>query len=464
VSRTTLVYAASLLAALLWPHVGAAGEIAGLPGNLPPIIEKPLEFNFSNDFLGRGGSVDDFRTQQFIISATIKERWVATLDHSILTLDDPDTPGRTDQLSASLGYRLFDQRNKTALNQLTAGIGLRSYGEFAGERIQNGFHRIIGSGVETHPYTDISQTDATAWVDAHRYALLRGSLGDAEEWRAGYWLRGSALLTTDGQTDAALGVYGGVGRRNVDAWLGLRQDWRSGYDAAVLAETAAAEQDIALVFGLRWGPVVFETVQQFDNHASYGQLRLIASGFGSEHGSSEQSDFAIDTGVLLPDVHVWFAGRHSSEWMNRSDSIWRRSVFVSTTFGEPQFENDPTLYIRSVQLGAGIEWERPLEGWRGWASVYGSIGAGAREERLIGDVDRRGQKSESVSRGVALLALGMRINAGELIANWNYRLQIGLTAWLPFSEAQVQIEADTYRLQRPTLALTLGMSLGRFSD
>ena len=81
-----------MLAVMTAPVAAVAGEIAGLPANTPPFIERPLEFAFSNDLLGRGGSTDDFRTQQFIISAELSERWEFTIDHSILTLVDAVEP------------------------------------------------------------------------------------------------------------------------------------------------------------------------------------------------------------------------------------------------------------------------------------------------------------------------------------------------------------------------------------
>ena len=62
-----------------------AGEIPGLPPALLPIVDRDFAINFSNDFLGRGGSVDDFRTQQIILTAKISDRWLAIVDHSILT-------------------------------------------------------------------------------------------------------------------------------------------------------------------------------------------------------------------------------------------------------------------------------------------------------------------------------------------------------------------------------------------
>ncbi|MGI9200837.1 MAG: hypothetical protein ACR2QL_07245, partial [Woeseiaceae bacterium] len=140
------IAAAVMLMGIAVPAV--AGEIAGLPANTPLILQQPLEVSFSNDFLGRGGSTDDFRTQQFIVTGTIGDRWEFTADHSILTLTKVDEPARTDQLSASLGFRFLDSKSETTVQRLTAGLGIRSYGDFGGERMQNGFHQLVGSSVE----------------------------------------------------------------------------------------------------------------------------------------------------------------------------------------------------------------------------------------------------------------------------------------------------------------------------
>ena len=454
---------ASLWLVLLLPAYGIAGEIAGLPSNTPPSIERPLEFSFSNDLLGRGGSVDDFRTQQFIIGGTIDDRWEIVLDHSILTLVDADVPGRTDQLSASIGFRLIDEASRTTVNRLTTGLGIRSYGDFGGERIQNGSHQLVRSSVEVVPYTDLSRSDATVWLDAQRYSLFKGSI-DSQDWRYGYWLRGSALWASDGQLDAAAGIYGIAGKGSFDFWLGLRHDWRSGYEVPVLVETAFAEEDLAAVFGLRWGSIVFETVRQFDNKASYGQIRLVAAGFGAERNMSPQSRFVLDTGITVPDVLLNITGRWRSDWLNRGASTWQRSLFVTSGYGEPQHDDDPMIYRRTIQVGAGVEWEKQLAGRDGWASIYGSAGAGWRQERIFGDDERAGEQSDTVSRGVALLALGMRFDSGELFSGLNYRIQLGLAGWVPFSDATVQMSGEEFRVQQPTFAITLGLTFGRFAE
>jgi len=464
VIRATASLVASVSVASMLSVHAFAGEIAGLPANTPPIIDRPLEFAFSNDLFGQGGSVDDFRTQQFIISATLGERWELAIDHSILTLVDADEPGRIDQLSTALGYRLFDTRNDRGISRLTAGLGLRGYGDFGGERIQNGSHQLVRSSVEIVPYTDLDRTDATAWFDAQRFALFKGEF-DSDNWRYGYWLRGSALWASDGQLDSALGAYVTAGRRSLDMWFGLRHDWRSGYEEPVVIETALAEEDLAAVFGLRWGPIIFETVQQFDNKASYGQIRLVAAGFGEARAQDEQSRFAFDAVITIPDVLLNVTGRHRSQWLNDDESAWQRSLFVTAGYGEPQHDDDPTIYRRTQQIGAGVEWEKPFGARNGWASVYGSLGVGWRQERIFAYENKRvSEQSDTVSRGALLAGLGLRFDAGELINRLNFRIQIGLSAWLPFSDARLDMGGEIFRVQRPAFAATLGLTLSRFTD
>ena len=386
-----------------------------------------------------------------------------TVDHSILTLIDVDEPARTDQLSVTLGYRVINSASATTVNRLTTGLGVRGYGDFGGERMQNGFHQLVRSSVEIAPYTDLDRTDATAWVDAHRYALLKGT-SDSDNWRWGYWVRGSALWASDGQLDAAAGAYGVAGKGSVDFWFGLRHDWRSGYEEPVLIETAVAEEDLAAVIGLRWGPLVFETVQQIDNDASYGQVRLVAAGFDDSRSGAEQASVQFDTGITVPDAYLILAGRWQAGWLNRGNAAWRRSLYVMGGHGEPQHDDDPMIYRRTSQVGAGIEWERRLDVAGGWTSAYFQAGAGWRKERISGDDERAGEESDSVSRGVALAGAGLRFDAGELIAGYNFRIQLGLNAVIPISDARVEMSGESFDVQNPIVGVAMGLTFGRFAD
>lgn len=446
----------SLLSALAF-FVGAvnAGEISGLPPSSLPTLDRDFAFNFSNDFLGRGGSVDDFRTQQIIVSAKLNDRWVGIMDHSILTLTDAPQPGRVDLLSASLGYQLLDASNGKGADRITIGGGLRSAGNFEGERMQNGFHRLIDSNIDSLPYTATGETDATAWIDANRYRDF-ARLGN---WNAAYWLRAASLLTTGGQWDSSVSALAVVNRDWMDIWLGLRHDWRSGYDADVVQiETARAETDTAIVFGVRFGAFMLETVQQLNNDASYGQIILVSSGVRSANKYVAAPKIGIDFGFVLPQVEVNLTGKIRSGFLSGEKSLWREGTYVNFRYGQPQYENDDSLFIDVVQVDAGLEFERPVSPATNWLSYYASLGAGWRNEQLNLNAAGANAKSQGVGRAVATGGAGLRFFAATMGERWCYRLQLGIVATVPLGDATVQIGTEQFTLQKPSLGISLGMT------
>jgi len=436
----------------------SAGEIAGLRPQLPAFLQRDLEVTFINDFLGRGGSTDDYRTQQSIFSATLAERWIATLDHSILTLDNESSSGRIDQLSVSLGYELMRPRSDARADRLVIGTGLRSVGEFAGERIQNGFHKLVGSKIEELAYTDTSANDLTAWFDAERYRMIRGPTdsGMFKTWQIGYQLRASSLITTGGEWDNAVSVQAVISKPAADIWMGVRGDWRDGYDDAVLRETANAEEDVAFVLGARIGPLVIETVQQFNNDASYGQIRLVSS---YETRSYSRPDFGLDLSILVPDTQLRLAGRLPARFLTDASSRWNESMVFGLGYGEPQYKNDTSLFTRSWQIDAGIEFERPLIRNSDWLSAYGAAGAGWREEKLTGAGDIQGESSAAVGRVVLTASAGLRFEVFSYPDRWRMRVQFGLLGRLPVDDAVVEIAGEAYQIQRSSLDLVLGVAL-----
>jgi hypothetical protein len=439
----------------------SAGEIAGIRSQLPPTSDPDVSINFSNDFLGRGGSTDDFRTSQLIVSSKIGSNWIALIDHSTLTLVEPLASGRIDQLSGSLGYRFVDRQTAGKVTRITAGSGFRAAGDFQGEPMQNGFHRIVGSGVVDLPYVDSSSTDITLWFDADHYAAFHTSGGDGffGGWQSGYWLRASSLITSGSQWDNALGAYAVSSKNAIDIWLGIRRDWRSGYGQDfVQRATAAAEDDVAVVVGLRWGALVLETVQQINNAASYGQLKLVADGRNLLPAPASSPRFNVEFGIILPDVQVQLAAKLRSSLIPGPNSKWRESVFLDWRFGEPQYEDNANIYVQSRQLSLGMEWERPLADALQWISAYGSIAVGWRTERLLGDLQLAGEQSESVGKATALLNTGLRFAAANLGAGWRYRVQIGVTGWIPSSGSEVTLAGQGFRLHKTGFGLVLGMT------
>ncbi len=442
----------AVLLTVLAPLSGHAGEIPGLPPQMPPFVDRDLEVTFGNDFLGRGGSVDDFRTQQIIITAQLSDKWIALIDHSILTLSDETAPGRVDQLSGSLGYRVINSVSERRINRLVIGVGIRSVGNFAGERMQNGFHRLVGSDIESLPYTDANSSDLTAWFDADHYRRFGHSS------RTGYWLRASSLLTSGGQWDSSAGLYAVTSLSAVDIWLGVRRDWRSGYDDPVFQATAMAEDDAAVVFGARFGALVLETVQQMNNNASYGQLRLVSSGVRTTAPRNDDTRLGLEAGFLLPDVQIRMAARYRTRLITSPNSGWREAAFVAVSYGEPQLKENESVFIRSGQLEIGLDFERPLSDQNGWLSAYGSAGAGWRNEQMIGANALEGESSETVGRGVLTFGTGLRIDAASMGDRWNFRIQLGVIGRLPLQDAELQIGALNLRVQEPTIDFMLGMT------
>ena len=359
----------------------SAGEIAGLQTPLPPSLDPGVSITFSNDFLGRGGSTDDFRTTQIIIGAKLGDRWLTVLDNSALTLKDLPLTGRIDQVSGSLGYRFIDRGDQQRRTRLAAGAGIRRTGKYYGERMQNGFHRLVGSNTQQLAYVDSARTDATAWIDMDHYAAFHTSSGDGSfgGWQSAYWVRASSLITSDSQWDSAFSAYAVTSRNSIDIWLGARRDWRSGYDQDfVQRATASAEDDVSIVFGLRMGALVLETVQQLNNRASYGQLRLVADGRSTSGPNMTRRRFSVEFGFLVPDVMVQLAAKYRIRLLTSEASDWREALVFDLRFGEPQFGDDPEIYPSTQQLSLGIEWEKSLAASSDRISVYGTAGRGWR--------------------------------------------------------------------------------------
>jgi hypothetical protein len=77
---------------------------------------------------------------------------------------------------------------------------------------------------------------------------------------------------------------------------------------------------------------------------------------------------------------------------------------------------------------------------------------------LIGEAALSGQTSSAAGRAVVKTALGLRFNAASLSDAWNYRLQLGVGAWAPVKDAHVQLADESYRIQKPALGVSLGMT------
>ncbi|MDH5277306.1 MAG: hypothetical protein OEW88_12860 [Gammaproteobacteria bacterium] len=123
----------------------------------------------------------------------------------------------------------------------------------------------------------------------------------------------------------------------------------------VQAATAHEEDDTGVVLGLRYGGIVVETVQQLSNDASFGQIRLVSSGLRKSNVAFAEPGASIEFGFLLPDVQLQAVGKRRTRYFSRKDSAWLESVLLDLRYGEPQCGNNESYFVKTRQLGAGVE-------------------------------------------------------------------------------------------------------------
>ena len=455
-----LLYVVSAVFLCLAASDSLAGEVSGLPAHLTPTVQPDYSFFLGNDFAAADTS-DDYRTEQMIVSARLRESWIAVFDHSVMTREDlaETERGRIDTMTLSLGYDLFSVDSGAQQTSVLAGLAIRMVGNFEGERIQNGFHRLIGSDTEAIPYTDTRQTDPAAWFLAQHYQRFLEATGGGflNGWDLGYWARAGALVTADGQVDGVAGLYAVASRRRWDVWLGVRRDWRSGYDADfVLRDTAAEENKPAVSLGVRFGALVLETVQRVDSSASYGQLSFVSS--PQTRGEATSEPVRADVQFTLQMPHITF--QVATRWYHRlftSDSLsWDEALLAEIRGGEPQFGRNPALFVDTSQISFGLEWSRRVTERIDWLRYFASAGAGWRSEQLLGREELRGEESASIDRGVLLLETGFEFDAARLSQRSRLKLRLGVTGWRPTSDAVVDVGGTTATIQEPGASIVVG--------
>lgn len=450
----------------LFPGAISAGEIAGAPVPLPLSIDADLYIHWGNDAFGKGGSEDDYRTQQSILNARLGDRWLLALDYSILTVgavagSAEPVNGRLDELSASLGY-IIHQRDGGRRERLSAGLGARATGDFAGEEIQNGFHKLNSGRVVQLDYVSSDDVVAIGWVQGSlQETLFETSYGGFGKWDLGYWANGTLLGSSDGQVDGSAALYGIVENGSVRLWVGARGDLREGYSQdPVQSATARVEEGVFYVVGLSIGPLILQTVQAISaDTQSFGNLSLTANESEGQPIVNDRSALGAQVSLLLPDIQVETQLRYSPASINEQLPPGRRiNLIAGFRYGEPPYEGSTTAFVETRQVGFQIELEGETRTLGPWIKPYASFGLGWRSEQLLDDASGERSKSQTVERGVALGEIGLRFDSAGRRSNWNLQIQLGLGGWLPFSDEVVVVDGTRFTLQEPDVALSAGIA------
>ncbi|MFV2060621.1 MAG: hypothetical protein ACC653_08035, partial [Gammaproteobacteria bacterium] len=416
-----------------------AGEIPGLPVMQPPSLQGDIQLQVGNDFFSVFKNRDDFRTQQLSLSGYITDSWLVVIDQSMLTArgpqhdqpDPPGTEGRLDQFSLSVAYRSYFNKTQSNIDQLLFGMGFRSVGNFSVVRIQNGAHRLLKESLINLPYVETERTDAVLWLRASKQRYFKDAFNDSK-WQPGYWLDGSILQSSDGQSDGTIGAYGLLNYNDWNLWVGLRGDWREGYDRDIVQQlTADNESGVALAAGFSIGPIRLESVEGIGNNDnSFGRLVLTATRDSAVNPNSNSSFFAYQFSMLTPKIAMQTQFRWSASNWYYANKV-RYSLVLDYRNATPAINNTATQFNISKQATVGVEASLINSSLKNWMQPYLMLGIGERSEYIEGQGSLAGKRSEELSSNVIAGDIGVRFFMAGKKNSWLIQLQLGLTAWYP---------------------------------
>lgn len=141
--------------------------------------------------------------------------------------------------------------------------------------------------------------------------------------------------------------------------------------------------------------------------------------------------------------------------------LWggRLYAIVDARYGEPPVGDSAEVFLRAVQLSMGAEWETEIHGASPWIKPYLALSLGWRGEQLRGEEELRGLRSEAVHRAVMVGDAGARFDMAGNRRTWHLQLQLGLSGWIPFDDAQVSFQDKYLRIQKPDIVAVSGFTL-----
>lgn len=474
----------SLLILLSMPEQLIAGDIAGAPASLPPQTLGDFSFILANNFfsLVRDHEPDEYRTQQIGIEFDISPGTGIVFDYSILTAGQPNPvkytfAGIIDQISLSIKQEIFrTDTGADTLGIIDVGAGIRTYGDFGGNRIQGGIHRLTNNDVDDYPYVNTDTTMAIFWLNGNYQKLYELSNADVNSsWKAGVWLDATALASSQSQWDASVSANAIMRNKSLKLWLGVKQDWRENYETDfVQASTAISESGTSLTFGIGSGPLAFETAQGLDEKLSYS--RIIFTSFENEHLAARhysQPENNVALNILLPNVEAEIQYRRKLAY--RAEIIGQpfTSLVLEMHYGEPTYQQSFDVYhptnqlwpiynvysdITQLAVGVGFEWHNQRHS--NWIYPYLTLLAGRRTEQLRADEGTlAGQQSDKVSSMVAEAGAGIKIRLYTR-EELQFDFESGIIGFYPFSTETVNLDGYQLEVLKPGVAINLGFSIG----
>ena len=447
----------------------ATAAIAGLP---QPPVGLPGDLfwvdtgndNISDNVL----NTDDFRTGT-VDAGWLGGHWALGANASVLT--DRAAQSRQDQLTNTLGW----SQSGADGSYISAGAGLRAWGDFGGQTVQNRIHEASGYHTLDFTYDDTARLDPLGYL-CGRYVWLVDTPG-AASWlivpgRWGLMYSGAGLATTNGDVEGELELDALCAGRNGSTYLGVRLH---GEDGSIPGPTAHVVADherglwvmagSSLQTGERLG--LFADVG-FDPHtrAGFGRLGLdIHDRPAGEPGTTHEveADIGFYSGSVIGVQYRWqpvHQADFEAPWMHR----WIRSeVLLDYRFGGiPHFDwADMKGESDQLLVGHAVTVTPPaVSGLRIEPYGYGAVGL--RVEHMVASGPDPEFPDQEALRGVVQFGCGIRLCTDFIHSHpaWSgidaFHVGGGYDRWFPWSEATASAGPVTEAYQRP------GSSLGAY--
>ncbi len=422
--------------------VGAAGAaVAGIPAPPAPGPEPKAWLEWVNDaFAGSTiHNADDFRTNGNTLAVHLAPRWLLAADFGMLTMKNlqSSNTSRTDEVTASIGYLPVVGGGEGSWWRIGVGAGVRSEGNYGGQKVQNAWHRAVGFGLVKLPYADAGQRhyEGLGWIHASRLDTFRlAGVG-----RFGGQVEAGGLATTGGETAGDVRALGVVLGRHGSLWAGGEWQARAGTRmSAVAAATARDEDGPWLVLGFAAGGL-------YGEFASAGGSRSTGR-IGAQwqpdaaHADPDPIPVSGEIGGTLNAYGVEAQLRWAPDWLRRLATIGEQTSF----FADYRFGRVPGIQLtggslRYNQGTVGIDlgaWPQPRDFTRhGGFQPFVQGGVGWRLEGVQTESFRPQFTPSTQSSTVLTGSVGVRqvVIPGRSMATG---LALALDSWWPLNPTQ----------------------------
>ena len=457
----------SLLALACGAPLSAA--VPGLPQPTAPLPAPEIYVDTGNDSLSdEVENRDDFRTATLDAGYLGHDLAVAG-NTSILT--DRAARTRIDQFTASAGYSWTPPSSLGSY--VSAGVGLRGWGDFGGQHVQDGVHRFAGYTQLDFRYGDTQRFDPLGYVSS-RYVFLTDTpaisswFGPPGRW--GLMLSAAGLATTRGDFEGESELDALYAGRQGSMWLGGSfHDEGGDLPSSTAKAVAAHERGWWLMAGTSIQPwreagIVLDAGIDPHTEGAFGRFGLecfAPSAVDSRQVQAAEIDLGsysasvIGVQVRWRPVHLLPAG---PPWLAR----WLRSeLFLDYRFGHiPHLSiPDDTSDCDQLLLGPAETITPPSLFGILKLSPYGYAGGGVRIERLQPTGADPAFAAQQATRPVASLGCGLRLSTSisadpEHVAVIDrIRLGAGYDRWFPIGSATATSSTATVRYQVPNWSL-----------